>query len=117
MKTSNILAAAALSLIAVAGAHAETYEGVQPLTSGYTRAEVANQAVAAAHAGNVYGDGASSTVAPVLTASTTDRAAVRNEAVAAAHAPGQNLRRETFPGSVIPSQALGRSFTTRQAGL
>ncbi|MET3493557.1 alpha/beta hydrolase [Variovorax boronicumulans] len=113
MKTSNILAAAALSLLAAAGAHAETYEGVQPLTSGYSRAEVAPQAVAAARAGNVYGDGVSSAVAPALVAS-TDRAIVRSEAVAAAHAPGQNLRREAFAGSVVPSQA--RSFT-RQAGL
>jgi len=113
MKTSNILAAAALSLLAAAGAHAETYEGVQPLSSGYSRADVAPQAAAAAREGNVYSDAASATVAPVLAAS-TDRAAVRNEAVAAAHAPGQNLRREAFAGSVVPSQA--RSFT-RQAGL
>ena len=41
MKTSNILAAAALSLLAAAGAHAETYDGVQPLTSGYSRADFA----------------------------------------------------------------------------
>jgi hypothetical protein len=113
MKTSNILAAAALSLLAAAGAHAETYEGVQPLTSGYSRADVAPQAAAAAREGNVYSDAASSTVAPTLAAS-ADRAAVRNEAVAAAHAPGQNLRREACAGSVVPSQA--RSFT-RQAGL
>jgi hypothetical protein len=116
MKTSNILAAAALSLLAAAGAHAETYEGVQPLTSGYSRADVAPQAAAAARAGNEYSDAASSTVAPTLTASTTDRAAVRAQAVAAAHAPGQNLRPETFAGSVIPSQAKSLTFT-RQAGL
>jgi len=115
MKTSNILAAAALSLLAAAGAHAETYEGVQAVTSGYSRADVAPQAVAAARAGNVYGDGVSSTVAPALTAS-ADRAAIRSEAVAAAHAPGQNLRRESFPDSVVPAQAKARSFT-RQAGL
>ncbi len=30
MKTSNILAAAALSLLAAAGAHAETYEACSP---------------------------------------------------------------------------------------
>ena len=115
MKTSNILAAAALSLLAAAGAHAETYEGVQPLSAGYSRADVAPQAVAAARAGNEYSDAASSTVAPALTAS-TDRATVRGEAVAAAHAPGQNLRRESFPASVIPAQAQARTFT-RQAGL
>jgi hypothetical protein len=115
MKTSNILAAAALSLLAVAGAHAETYEGVQPLATGYSRADVAPQATAAARAGNEYSDAASSTVAPALTAS-ADRATIRGEAVAAAHAPGQNLRRESFAGSVIPAQAQARSFT-RQAGL
>ncbi|QFZ86299.1 alpha/beta hydrolase [Variovorax paradoxus] len=114
MKTSNILAAAALSLLAAAGAaHAETYEGVHAVTSGYSRADVAPQAVAAARAGNEYSDAVSANVAPVL-ASSVDRATVRAEAVAAAHAPGQNLRRESFAGSVIPSQA--RSFT-RQAGL
>ena len=115
MKTSNILAAAALSLLAAAGAHAETYEGVQPLTSGYSRADVAPQAAAAARAGNEYSDAALANVAPALTAS-TDRATVRAQAVAAAHAPGQNLRPETFAGSVIPAQAKGLTFT-RQAGL
>ena len=112
MKTSNILAAAALSLLAAAGAHAETYEGVQPLSAGYSRADVAPQAAAAAREGNAYSDAASAVVAPVL--ASADRAEVRNEAVAAAHAPGQNLRSEAFADSVIPSQA--RSFT-RQAGL
>jgi len=115
MKTSNILAAAALCLLAAAGAHAETYQGVQPLSAGYSRADVAPQAAAAARSGNVYGDGASSTVAPTLTAS-ADRATIRTEAVAAAHAAGQNLRRESFAGSVVPAQAQARTFT-RQAGL
>jgi hypothetical protein len=115
MTASKILAAAALSLLAAAGAHAETYEGVQAVTSGYSRADVAPQAVAAARAGNVYGDSVSSTVAPALTAS-ADRATIRGEAVAAAHAPGQNLRRESFAGSVVPAQAKGLTFT-RQAGL
>jgi len=113
MKTSNILAAAALSLIAVAGAHAETYEGVHSVTSGYSRADVAPQAAAAAREGNIYADGATANLAPVV-AGNTDRAVVRGEAVAAAHAPGQNLRRESFPGSVIPAQAR---TLTRQAGL
>ncbi|QRF55549.1 alpha/beta hydrolase [Variovorax sp. UC122_21] len=113
MKTSNILAAAALSLIAVAGAHAETYEGVHSVTAGYSRADVAPQAAAAAREGNIYADGATANLAPVV-AGNTDRAVVRGEAVAAAHAPGQNLRRESFPGSVIPAQAR---TLTRQAGL
>ena len=113
MKTSNILAAAALSLIAVAGAHAETYEGVHSVTSGYSRADVAPQAAAAAREGNIYADGATANLAPVV-AGNTDRAVGRGEAAAAAHAPGQNLRRESFPGSVIPAQAR---TLTRQAGL
>ncbi|RIX83671.1 alpha/beta hydrolase [Acidovorax cavernicola] len=114
MKTSNILAAAALSLLAAAGAaHAETYEGVHAVTSGYSRADVAPQAAAAARAGNEYSDAVSASVAPVL-ASSVDRATVRSQAVATAHAPGQNLKREAFVGSVIPAQA--REFT-RQAGL
>jgi hypothetical protein len=62
---------------------------------------------------SVYADGATANLAPVV-AGNTDRAVVRGEAVAAAHAPGQNLRRESFPGSVIPAQAR---TLTRQAGL
>ena len=34
MNASKVLAAAALSLLAVAGAHAETYEGVLTVNSG-----------------------------------------------------------------------------------
>ena len=40
MKTSQIIAAATLSLLAAAGAQAETYDGVHALTSGNSRAEV-----------------------------------------------------------------------------
>ena len=119
MKTSNIIAAAALSLFAVAGAHAEQYEGVHPLTHGASRADVSAQAVAAARAGNVYGDGQSFNVAPVLTAS-VDRSVVRAEAVAAAHAPNQNLDRKAFVNSVVPTQYTDGSLkirATRQAAL
>ena len=39
MKTSKLIAAAALSVLAAAGAvHAETYEGVHPLTIANSRA-------------------------------------------------------------------------------
>ncbi len=71
MKTSNILAAAALSLIAVAGAHAETYEGVHSVTSGYSRADVAPQAAAAAREGNIYADGATANRHPSWPATPT----------------------------------------------
>ena len=84
MKTSKIIAAAALTLLAAAGAQAETYEGVHPLVSANSRAMVNAQAVTAAHSANPYAEGADSTVAPLL-ASATDRATVRNQAVAAAH--------------------------------
>jgi len=84
MKTSKIIVAAAVSLLAVVGAQAETYEGVHPLVSANTRAEVRAGAVVAAHSENPYDDTVSSRVAPLLTASTA-RATVRNDAVAAAH--------------------------------
>ena len=101
MKTSNILAAAALTLLAAAGAHAETYEGVQPLTSGYSRADVAPQAVAAARAGNAYNDseGAASTATPALTAS-VDRAAVRSQAVVFTDAATPEIYTRSIVGSV-----------------
>jgi hypothetical protein len=86
MKTTKYIAAAALSLLAAVGAQAETYNGVHPLVSANSRAEVNAQAVVAAHSENPYAEGVSSRVAPVLSAS-TDRASVRNEAVAAAHGP------------------------------
>jgi hypothetical protein len=83
MKTSKIIAAAALSLLAAAGAQAESYEGVQAPVSANSRADVRTQAVVAAHSENPYDEGVSSRVAPSLTAS-ADRGVVRNEAVAAA---------------------------------
>lgn len=84
MKTSKIIAAAALSLLAAVGAQAETYEGVHAPVSANSRAEVRDQAVVAAHSENPYAESVSSRVAPSLVAS-TDRSGVRNEAVAAAH--------------------------------
>ena len=116
MKTSKILAAAALSLLAAAGAHAEIYDGVHALTSANSRAEVTAQAAVAARSANPYAEGYSSGVTTI--ASTRDRSSVREEAVAAAHAPNQNVRRESFAGSVIPPQFGGaRISTTRQAAL
>lgn len=115
MKTSKIIAAAALSLLAAAGAHAETYEGVHQVVSANSRADVAAQAVAAAHAPNQNVTNGSRVLAP-LTAS-TDRATVRNEAVAAAHAPNQNLDRRAFVNSVVPEQFNRARPVTQQAGL
>ncbi|HEY2416657.1 MAG TPA: hypothetical protein VGH84_01970, partial [Steroidobacteraceae bacterium] len=84
MKTSKIIAAAALTLLAAAGAQAETYEGVHPLVSANSRATVRADAVTAAHQVNPYADGAESGV-PAVVVSASTRAAVRNQGVAAAH--------------------------------
>ena len=84
MKTSKIIAAAALSLLAAIGAQAETYDGVHSISSATSRADVKTQAVAAARSENPYAEGASSRVAP-LSFSTVARAAVRSDAVVAAH--------------------------------
>jgi cellobiose-specific phosphotransferase system component IIB len=105
MKTAKIITAAALSLLAAAGAHAETYEGVQPLTSANSRADVTIEAVATARSGNVNADVASSMVVPPV-AYSKNRAVVRAEAVAEAHAPNQNLDRAAFVNSTIPAQYI-----------
>lgn len=113
MKTSKLLAAAALSILAAAGAQAETYDGVHALTTQRTRAEVSSEAVVAARAGNVYGDVAGPIVqAPLL--ALLDRSVVRAEAVAAAHDPLQSLDRKAFVNSVIPAQYTNGSLAIRQ---
>ena len=85
MTASKLLSAVAVALMAVAGAaHAETYEGVHQLTSAASRADVASQAVVAAHSANPYATGANAGPAPVFVSSVS-RGAVRAEAVAAAH--------------------------------
>jgi len=116
MKTSKIIAAAALSLLAVAGAQAETYEGVQPLTSAASRADVAPGAVTAARAGNPYSDGAQAGVQTI--ASTADRGSVRAAAVAAAHNPLQSLDRRAFYRDTVPAAYNKPKVSfTRQAAL
>lgn len=117
MKTSKIIAAAALSILAAAGAQAETYDGVHAPVTFNSRAEVNAQAVIAARSANPYAEGYAAAVPAVLT-SARHRADVRAEAVAAAHAPNQNVRRESFAGSVIPAQFYNPRFVaTRQAAL
>jgi hypothetical protein len=86
MKTSKVITAAALSLLAAVGAQAETYQGVHAPVSANQRADVRAEAVVAAHSDNPYADAVSSHVAPAQLAS-GDRVVVRNEAVAAAHGP------------------------------
>ena len=114
MKTLNIIAAAALSVLAAAGAQAETYDGVHPLTTANNRADVQAEAVVAAHSADPYAEGASADVPPVVTAS-TDRARMRAQAVATAHAPNQNLHVEAFEASVVPPQFTNAQPVTRNA--
>ncbi|MDM0117419.1 DUF4148 domain-containing protein [Variovorax sp. J22R133] len=89
MKTSNLIAAAAVALFAVAGAQAETYEGVQTVNSVRSRSEVNAEAVATASAPDqnvVRGSRGAEKVAV-----SGDRATVAAEAVRAASAPDQNV--------------------------
>ncbi|SFM20378.1 hypothetical protein [Variovorax sp. OV329] len=86
MNSSKIVAAAALSLLAAIGAHAETYEGVTPSVSANSRAAVRAEAVIAAHSEDPYSDLAQSRVT-ALPSSPADRGGVRNEAVATSHGP------------------------------
>jgi hypothetical protein len=114
MKTAQLFAAAALSMLAIAGAHAETYEGVQQVHSLNSRANVETQAAAHAPNQNVTNG---SRVTPALTTSTS-RASVAEQAVAAAHAANQNLDRKAFVNSTIPAEyTQGSMATTQRAGL
>ncbi|MEJ8845700.1 alpha/beta hydrolase [Variovorax rhizosphaerae] len=118
MKTSNIIAAAAIALFAAAGAHAETYEGVHPLTNQRSRAEVAAEATVAAHSANPYADGANDSVV-AATNGTVDRGVVRAEAVAKAHDPFASLDRRAFYRDTVPAQynKVRRPAEQRQAAL
>ena len=115
MKTPKIIAAAALSLLAAAGAHAETYEGVHQVVSANSRADVLAQAFATAHAANQNVTNGSRVLASPV--SSVDRATVRAEAVATAHAPNQNLDSKAFVNSVVPEQFTRARPVTQQAGL
>ncbi len=116
MNASKILAAAALSLLAAAGAQAETYDGVHTVNSGISRSEVAPQAVAAARAGNEYSEAASAGAQRFT--STADRAVIQAEAVAKAHDPLASLDRRAFYRDEVPAAYKKPSVSfTRQAGL
>ena len=84
MKSNRILAIAVLSLFAAAGAQAETYDGVHPLTHSASRAEVKTQAVVAAHSADPYADGFDAG-APAPIVSEVARNEVKADAVVAAH--------------------------------
>ncbi|MDN6884054.1 DUF4148 domain-containing protein [Variovorax sp. CAN2819] len=89
MKTSQILAAATLALLAATGAQAETYQGVNTAVSTKSRDEVNAEAVRTASAPNqnvVRGSRGAETVAV-----SKDRSIVEAEAVRTAYAPDQNV--------------------------
>lgn len=86
MNRKSILAVGALLVLVAAGAQAETYDGVHPLTHGASRAQVRAEAVVAAHSPDPYAEGFDAGV-PAATASDVARATVRSEAVVAAHSP------------------------------
>ena len=89
MKISRILAAAALSLIAAAGAHAEVYEGVHHGVSAKSRDEVSAEAVRTAAAPNQNVVRGSRGAEPFNSVASPE--AVRAQAVATANAPDQNV--------------------------
>lgn len=102
MNASKILSAVAVALMAVAGAaHAETYEGVHSLTAAASRAEVASQAVVAAHSANPYATGANAGPAQVFVSSTS-RDAVRADADAVAAARSADPYAEGASAHVAP---------------
>ncbi|RZL95049.1 MAG: helicase SNF2 [Variovorax sp.] len=110
MNTRNIIAVAALSLLATVGAQAETYNGVHPLVSANSRAEVQAQAVVAARSANPYAEGADSGPAQWI-AGNVDRATVRAQAVAAAHsanpyAEGYNAGVTSLAASTLDRAAV-----------
>jgi len=89
LSLTQIVAVGSFALLAAAGANAESYEGVQPLASAMSRAEVNAEAVRAASAPDqnvVRGSRGAETMAV-----SRDRAGVVFEAMRAAAAPDQNV--------------------------
>ncbi len=86
---TQVVAIGSFALLAAAGAKAESYEGVQPLASAKSRAEVNAEAVRAASAPDqnvVRGSRGAETMAV-----SRDRAGVVFEAMRTAAAPDQNV--------------------------
>ena len=89
LSLTQLVAVGSFAMLAAAGANAETYQGVQPLASAMSRAEVAAEAVRTASAPNqnvVRGSRGAETVAI-----SRDRAGVVYEAMRTAAAPDQNV--------------------------
>ena len=89
MKTSQIIAAAALTILAATGAQAETYQGVNTAVSTKSRDDVNAEAVRAASAPNQNVTRGSRGPDPFT--SSRDPAQVYQEAMATAAAPDQNV--------------------------
>jgi hypothetical protein len=114
-KLSKFFSLSAVALAAVAGAaHAETYEGVHPLTSAENRADVAAGGVVAARIGNPYATGvdAGPMHAPVALNS---RDAVRAEAVAAARAPDPYAEGASSGAAPVVAGAVDRAAVRAEA--
>jgi hypothetical protein len=89
LSLTQIVAVGSFALLAAAGAKAESYEGVQPLASAKSRAEVGAEAVRTASAPDqnvVRGSRGAETMAV-----SRDRAGVVFEAMRTAAAPDQNV--------------------------
>ncbi len=89
MKTSRILAAAALAILAAAGAQAETYDGVHAGVSAKNRDEISAEAIrtpASPDQNSPRGSRGAEAFKAVA-----DSASVRAQAVATANAPDQNV--------------------------
>ena len=112
MKTSHIVAAAALTLLAAAGAQAETYQGVQQPVSAMSRSAVDAEAVRAASAPNQNVTRGSRGADPFN--SVADPAAVRAQAVATANAPDQNVSSGSRVNSRVISTMPNRTVQAQQ---
>jgi hypothetical protein len=113
MKTSHILAAAALSFLAAAGAHAETYQGVQAPVSAVSRADVEAEAARTASAPNQNVVRGSRGAEPFKAVANAE--AVYAQAVATANAPDQNVTGGSRVNSRVISTMPNRADTLQQA--
>jgi len=113
MKTSHILAAAALSVLAAAGAHAENYQGVQAPVSAVNRADVEAEAARAASAPNQNVVRGSRGAEPFKAVASSE--SVYAQAVATASAPDQNVSSGSRVNSRVISTMPNRADTLQQA--
>lgn len=111
-RLSVLAAAASLSLFAAVAVQAETYEGVQGVTSARSSEEVRGEAYKAAvapHQNVPRGSRGAEAFTP-----SADPAAVRAQAIAAANAPDQNVSSGSRYNSRVVSTPAAR---TQAAGV